>query len=294
LNPLSYLLDGLKGYKMSSTGNLTHLLYMDNIKLFAQNDAGLQKMVDLMRKFSDDIGMSFGISKCAKLTVKQGKPVSTGPMLTIGDEISELSYDKTYRYLRFPESGGVDHSKCKDIILAEFLRRLKLVWKSLLHGRLKVQATNGYCVPLLSYGFGIVEWTKSEICHFDVFTCKIMSSSNSHHPRSAIEHLYLPRYMGGRGLVNIEHLYQRRLLMMSRHLQTSCNPLVRECFRLVSQVPSSKSLVAMANKFASDLNLNNIKHFSNSQLKMLFVLPNGRSSRGDYVRSLFMANSLVL
>ena len=44
LNPLSYMLDGLKGCKMSSTGNLTHLLYMDDIKLFAQNDAGLQKM----------------------------------------------------------------------------------------------------------------------------------------------------------------------------------------------------------------------------------------------------------
>ena len=86
---------------------------------------------------------------------------------------------------------------------------LKLVWKSLLHGRLKVQATNGYCVPLLSYGFGIVEWTKGEICHFDVLARKILTSSNSHHPRSAIEHLYLPRYMGGRGLVSIKHLYQR-------------------------------------------------------------------------------------
>ena len=37
LNPLSYMLDCLKDYKMS-TGNLTHLLYMDNIKLLAQND----------------------------------------------------------------------------------------------------------------------------------------------------------------------------------------------------------------------------------------------------------------
>jgi len=52
---------------------VTHLLYMDDIKLFAQNDAGLQKMEDLVRKFSDDIRMSFGISKCAKITVKQGK-----------------------------------------------------------------------------------------------------------------------------------------------------------------------------------------------------------------------------
>ena len=70
-----------------------------------------------------------------------------------------------------------------------------------------MQTTNGFCVPLLSYGFGIVEWTKGEICHFDVLTRKILTSSNSHHPCSAIERLYLPCYMGGRGLVSIEHLY---------------------------------------------------------------------------------------
>ena len=79
------------------------------------------------------------------------------------------------------------------------------MWKSLLHGRFKVQATNGYCVPLLSYGFGIVDWTKAELSHFDVLTCKVMTTANSHHPRSAIERLYLSRHMGGCRLVNIEH-----------------------------------------------------------------------------------------
>ena len=78
LNPLSYILEG---YKISPTGNLTHLLYMDNLKLFSQNDTGLQKMGDLVRKHSDDIGMFFGIRKCAKLTVKRGKPMTTGPVL---------------------------------------------------------------------------------------------------------------------------------------------------------------------------------------------------------------------
>ena len=155
-----------------------------------------------MRKFSDDNEMSFGISKCAKLTVKRGKPMTTGPVLMIEDEIGELAYGETYHYLGFPESAGVDHAKRKETISAEMLRRLKLVWTSLLHGRFKVQATNGYCVSLLSYGFGTVE---AELSHFDVLTCKVMTTANSYHPPSAIERLYLPRHMGGRGLVNIEH-----------------------------------------------------------------------------------------
>ena len=75
-------------------------------------------------------------------------------VLTIGDEIGELAYDETYRYLFFPESAGDDHAKCKEAISAELLRSYRVMWKSLLHDM--VQATNGYGVPL-SYGFGIVE-----------------------------------------------------------------------------------------------------------------------------------------
>ena len=54
--------------------------------------------------------------------------------------------------------------------------------------------------------------------------------------------------------------------MISQHFQTSCDPLVRECFNLVSQIPPSKSLVTLANKFASDLNFNSVKKISTGQL----------------------------
>ena len=75
---------------------------MDDLKLFAPNDAGLQRLIDLVEMFSVDNRMSFGVEKCAKLSIKRGKPVSTGPVVTLGDEIRELSYDESYRYLGFP------------------------------------------------------------------------------------------------------------------------------------------------------------------------------------------------
>ena len=50
---------------------------------------------------------------------------------------------------------------------------------------------------------------------------KCLSTGNSHHPHAAVERLYLPQFLGRRGIVNIEHLYQRRIVMLSRHLQTS-------------------------------------------------------------------------
>ena len=54
-----------------------------------------------------------------------------------------------------------------------------------------VRATNSFCIPLLSYGFGIVDWTKAEIAQFDIIVRKTLTAAKSHHPRSAIERLYV-------------------------------------------------------------------------------------------------------
>lgn len=66
-------------------------------------------------------------------------------------------------------------------------------------GPRKVRATNSFCVPILSYGFGLIPWTKQKIAQFDVMTRKQMMAAHNHHPCSAVEHLYLPRTTGGMG-----------------------------------------------------------------------------------------------
>ena len=142
------------------------------------------------------------ILECAKLTIKRGKVVQTGslPVLS-GTKIHELEIAGLYRYLGFPEGGGINHKHSKDIILNEFKCRLRLIWTSLLYARFKVQATNTFCIPLLLYGFGIVDWTVAEVSQLDILIRKMMVTANSLHPRSAVERLYLPHRLGGRGLI---------------------------------------------------------------------------------------------
>ena len=123
----------------------------------------------------------------------------------------------------------MDHDTCKELITAEVCRRSQLIWGSLLNGWFKVMATNAFCIPLLSYGFGIVDWTKAEISQFDVMLRKYLTTVNSHYPHAAIEWLYLPRFLRGRGIVNIEHLYWCHIVMLSHHLQTSQGSLLKAC-----------------------------------------------------------------
>ena len=78
LNPLSYLLNKTNyGFAIHS-GNqevqrLNHLLYMDDIKLYAATNNQLQELLRLTHTFSRDIKMVFGIEKCKTLCIAKGK-----------------------------------------------------------------------------------------------------------------------------------------------------------------------------------------------------------------------------
>ena len=60
------------GYKIGTQWT-THLFYMDDLELCAKDDSELEGLLRIVKGFSDDIGMEFGLSKCAKATFKRGK-----------------------------------------------------------------------------------------------------------------------------------------------------------------------------------------------------------------------------
>ncbi|XP_044766184.1 uncharacterized protein LOC123322306 [Coccinella septempunctata] len=79
LNILSKLLNrSAYGYSMNESVKLSHLFYMDDIKLYARGRKQLEGEIELVRRFSDDIGMSLGLDKCAMVEVKRGKMVTEG------------------------------------------------------------------------------------------------------------------------------------------------------------------------------------------------------------------------
>ena len=46
---------------------------MDYLKLYSRSEKGLESLVQAVRVFSEDIGMEFGIEKCAMLLMEKGK-----------------------------------------------------------------------------------------------------------------------------------------------------------------------------------------------------------------------------
>ena len=47
---------------------ISHLLYVDDLKLIAKSEEELRKQIQRVKSFSNDIHMDFGLDKCAKIT----------------------------------------------------------------------------------------------------------------------------------------------------------------------------------------------------------------------------------
>jgi len=77
LIPLTEQLNRLNtGYEEHTTmTKISHLLYMDDLKLIAKSEEELQKEIQTVKIFSDDIHMEFGLEKCANIAFKRGKLV---------------------------------------------------------------------------------------------------------------------------------------------------------------------------------------------------------------------------
>ena len=93
LIPLSLILRKAKvAYEFSeSKEKINHLLFMDYLKLYSLSEKGLDSLVQIVRVFSEDMEMQFGIEKCAMLVMKKGKIVkSVGIDLADGKVIKSL------------------------------------------------------------------------------------------------------------------------------------------------------------------------------------------------------------
>ena len=73
-------------------------------------------------------------------------------------EIQELDQEEVYKYLGLDESDGIQHSKMKEKIRKECNRRVRLVLRTELKGRNKIEAINSLAVPVVQYSFGIIDW----------------------------------------------------------------------------------------------------------------------------------------
>ena len=204
LIPLSSLLNATGyGYKIKEQ-KISHLFYMDDLKLYARNDEELEGLLKFVKSFSDDIGMQFGLDKCTKATFKQGKLVDKeNIILEVDKVIKELDQEGTYKYLGVNEGDGIQHAKMKEKFRIECIRQVKAIMRTELNSKNRIIAINTLAIPVVIYSFNVINWNLNYIKKIDTKIQKMLTCNRMHHPESNVDRLYLPRSSGGRGMIRL-------------------------------------------------------------------------------------------
>jgi len=213
LHPLSYLLNRTNyGFGIHS-GNqemqqLNLLLYLDDIKLYAATNNQLQEPLRLTQTFSRDIKMVFGIEKCKTLCTAKGKLEMRNFTTENDDTMEAMNQDAMYRHLGHMQAKQIKRAQMKQKLGKEYLNCTESILKKV-ECKNTMKAINTYATPVLTFSFGIVKWTPTDLENLQTKMRTLLTTYRFHHPRAARERLTLPRQMDSRGLIDITRLHDK-------------------------------------------------------------------------------------
>ena len=95
---------------------------MDDLKLFARSEKALNSLVQTVRVVSEDIGMKFGIEKCAVLVLKRGNIIKSDGIVLLDDTvIRAMNEGDSYKYLGIMEADQILRKEMKEKVKNEYL-----------------------------------------------------------------------------------------------------------------------------------------------------------------------------
>ena len=249
----------MEGYRISKPigQKITHLLYIDDLKMYAASEEKLTRVAKKVKCCMRDIGLHWNERKCSVAHVKRGNLKWDSESMCVGEEevIECLKQGSHYKFLGIMENTKQDDKLVLEIASKAFIQRLSLIWSSPLSDYNKMVATNQFAMPVLTYLMTTQCWPIMELQRLDRESRKVISDNGGKHPLGSTAMMYLPRKLGGRGLKSIEREYKQEKIKAVVRLYTNEDPamgVVRR-FEEKGEKTGRRSLVKDAKKYALEL-----------------------------------------
>ena len=211
-----------------------HLLFIDDLKLFAERDEVLDKMMAETEKFFNVVGLEMNKAKSAtNCSVCEDKAIVMG--VTEG-----------YKYLGITENCNSEVTRENvERIHREILNRVEKICKSGLNSRNTITAINEYALSLINYYIGTIPMEHSEYQRIDDDVRKMLRKYKLHLQPSNTERLYLPRKELGRGLGNVVHKSEKMEFQLFSMLDKTKNTSLRRAaiLAIMKEENSTTSLI---------------------------------------------------
>ena len=91
----------------------------------------------------------------------------------------------------------------------------------------KIQAVGSLAVLVLRYSFGIIISHHKELQKLDRKMRKLLTIHGQHHPKTGVDHLYVPRKWGGNCLMQLEEAYAVEITKQVEYVDSKEDPLIQ-------------------------------------------------------------------
>ena len=267
MEPLTRVLENGSLPRISISTNqrqaqLNHLLFIDDIKLFAKTKEDLEQILDATVKHLEKIGLRINAAKSA--TNYQ----------TESPHAQEIGKDGTYKYLGIHEDCTNKVSPItKQGIQEELFSRLHKLCQTRLNSRNLFRAINEYALSILNYHIALVDYMEEEFEDIDLKIRTILRTYKIHYQPASLERIYLPRKENGRGLHNVVHKAEKITLAFNQYLSSPSHNIRKDAIwemELKESSPTALIDKTLPNKYPE---LENVlitkKHLEAAQQKAL-------------------------
>jgi hypothetical protein len=157
------------------------------------------------------------------------------------------------------QSKKIKHAQMKQKLGEEYLHRTKSVLKTKLNRKNTIKAINTYATPVLTFSFGIVKWTPTDLENLQTKTTALLTRYRFQHHRAAKERLTLPRQIGGRSLIDITRLHDKQVKLLQAYFLTKqvTSPLHAAVVKADDRYAPLDLVRANENELATDEEYNN-------------------------------------
>ena len=216
--PVSHAISRMKvGYTSSAGGRLdsakfylSHLFYMDDLKVYCSSAEDLESVLAKVAEVSASISMSVNTSKCAKAShVPKRLGVEGSATGETSLDIRGLTVGSTYKYLGIEQRLGIKPSLAWERAEEKVVSMYKCIWSIDLTFRQKVNASNAI-LPAVTYvvrnsfkGAGKYTSVLKRAEDLDKRVRSMLVSLGARYRSSSVDRLYLNPSQGGYGLASV-------------------------------------------------------------------------------------------
>ena len=254
--PLGIMMSKTNGYRFGNRKEdgevrVTHSYYIDDLRTI-QESKGKQELInETVTRMSKDIGMEFGVKKCAELKFTKGKMEHSNGLEMFEERIRTLNpgEEEFYTFLGIPEGEGQLDKEAKKKAIEEVTKRVEDLCNLELYERNLIKSINSRALSVLAYGMNVVEYTKEELQSVDRKIRGILTRKGMIWRQSSNERLYMPITEGGRGLKSARDVYYLTKARVACYMSFSRDEKIAQVFNIERNREGKSMLRAVENEY---------------------------------------------